>query len=263
MKPAKTAIIVPCYNEEKRLDGPRFAEFAKLADIDLVLVDDGSRDRTGEVLRGLAAASSGKIHVVQLEKNQGKGEAVRQGLLAAVARGHSFVGFMDADLATSPEEVLFLILKLASRPDLDVIMASRVLLVGRRVERRATRHYLGRVFAMLAANILRTPIYDTQCGAKVFRVTPMLGAAVGERFVSRWAFDLELLGRLLIGAPDVEAVPVERFREIPLEQWIHAEGSKVTPFGMARTLVDLGVIELDLERRRRLVASVARPASPR
>ena len=123
-----------------------------------------------------------------------------------------------------------------------------------RGERRALRHYLGRIFATVAANILRTPFYDTQCGAKLFRVTPMLESALAAPFVSRWAFDVELLGRLLIGTRYVAAVPIERMREVPLEEWIDAGGSKVTGAAMVKTLADLALIELELQRLRRAAA---------
>jgi hypothetical protein len=194
------------------------------------------------------------VHFLKLPKNRGKGEAVRLGLQCALERGNRLVGFTDADFSTRPRELLGFVSTLADRDDLDVIIASRVLLVGRKVERRAMRHYLGRVFATLAANILRTPFYDTQCGAKLFRATPTLASALSEPFVSRWAFDVELLGRLLIGTPTVPGIPLERMREVPLEEWVDAGGSKVTGAAMVKTLADLALIEVELARLRRAVS---------
>jgi len=248
------AIVIPFYNEERRFDRARLLELASHPSVELVVVDDGSRDRTPELLAELEATSAGKVHFLKLEKNRGKGEAVRLGLLRALQRGHSAVGFTDADFSTRPGELLGLLSTLDARPDLDVIIASRVLLVGRKVERRALRHYLGRVFATIAANILRTPFYDTQCGAKLFRATPMLASSLSDPFVSRWAFDVELLGRLLIGTTRTPGVPLERMREVPLEEWVDAGGSKVTPAAMVRTLADLALIEVELARLRRAVA---------
>jgi hypothetical protein len=160
------------------------------------------------------------------------------------------VGYADADLSTPSDELHRMLEVLVARPDLEVAVASRVLMVGRRIQRNAARHYLGRVFATLAANILRTPFYDTQCGAKLFRVTPALRAALEMRFVSRWAFDVELLGRLLAGTESVAPVAIERMRELPLEEWIDKPGSKLDVTGMARSIVDLARIEVDLDRRR-------------
>jgi dolichyl-phosphate beta-glucosyltransferase len=251
MRSAHAAIVIPFYNEERRFDRARLLELARHPSLEVVVVDDGSRDRTAELLGELEADSGGTVHFLKLDRNRGKGEAVRLGLLRALERGRTTVGFTDADFSTRPAELLELLDTLDSRADLDVLIASRVLLVGRKVERRAMRHYLGRVFATIAANILRTPFYDTQCGAKLFRSTPMLASALSEPFVSRWAFDVELLGRLLIGTRTVAGVPLERMREVPLEEWVDADGSKVTPAAMVKTLADLALIEVELARLRR------------
>jgi glycosyltransferase involved in cell wall biosynthesis len=253
------AIVIPFYNEERRFDRARLVELASDPGVELVVVDDGSRDGTARLLTELAEASNGKVHFLKLEKNGGKGEAVRLGLLRALDRGHRVVGFTDADFSTRPAELLGLLATLDARSDLDVIIASRVALVGRKVERRAMRHYLGRVFATIAANILRTPFYDTQCGAKLFRATPALASALAEPFVSRWAFDVELLGRLLIGTTSVPGIPLERMREVPLEEWVDADGSKVTGAAMVKTLADLALIEVELARLRRAVAASPPP----
>lgn len=254
MGESNAAIVVPFYNEERRFGPEQRAQLAELARhplVQVVAVDDGSRDRTPDVLRELAAKASGKIEVLPLARNGGKGEAVRRGMLRAIELGKTTIGFTDADFATRPRELLDLLEELETRSDLDVIIASRVLLVGRRVERKAMRHYLGRVFATIAANILRTPFYDTQCGAKLFRKTPALVSALEQPFVSRWAFDVELLGRLLIGTATVEGVPLERMREVPLEEWVDIGGSKVTAGAMVKTLGDLALIERELGRLRR------------
>lgn len=250
---AHAAIVIPFYNEERRFDRARLVELARHPSLEVIVVDDGSKDRTAELLGELEAGSNGTVHFLKLDRNRGKGEAVRLGLRRALERGRTTVGFTDADFSTRPGELLHLLDTLDSRADLDVLIASRVLLVGRKVERNAMRHYLGRVFATVAANILRTPFYDTQCGAKLFRATPMLASALSEPFVSRWAFDVELLGRLLIGTRMVDPVPLERMREVPLEEWVDAGGSKVTAAAMVKTLADLAMIEVELARLRKAV----------
>ena len=85
------------------------------------------------------------------------------------------LGYFDADLATPPGELLRMLDLLERRPDLSFVLASRVALLGRRITRRARRHYLGRVFATFASIFLQIPVYDTQCGAKVFRASPAIG----------------------------------------------------------------------------------------
>ncbi|HUE71896.1 MAG TPA: glycosyltransferase, partial [Pirellulaceae bacterium] len=167
---SEVAVVIPCYNEAQRL--PAEAIRAYLRDhpsISFVLVNDGSCDDTADVLGELAAEMPGQATVVSLEKNQGKAEAVRQGILAALENSPQFVGYWDADLATPLDEIDRFRSILLERPELLVAMGSRVRLLGRRIERSAARHYLGRIFATCASLALAMPVYDTQCGAKLFR----------------------------------------------------------------------------------------------
>ena len=103
---AHAAVVIPFYNEESRFDRARLAALAKDPAVELVLVDDGSRDRTPELLRELEGAGSGKIQLLALDVNGGKGEAVRRGMQLAIERGNGIVGFTDADFSTRPEELL-------------------------------------------------------------------------------------------------------------------------------------------------------------
>ena len=187
-------LVVPCFNEAQRLDVPAFTELAASGDVRLLFVDDGSTDATPQVLESLCAAANGRAQWLKLAENSGKAEAVRQGLLLAIAQGATEIGFLDADLSTPPSELRRLLDVLHARPEVQVLIGARVRLLGNAVERKAIRHYLGRVFATAASLTLALHIYDTQCGAKLFRVTPALQAALAEPFVSRWIFDVELLG---------------------------------------------------------------------
>jgi glycosyltransferase involved in cell wall biosynthesis len=96
-----SCVALPCFNEADRLDGARLLAFLDANEaVSVVLVDDGSRDATLALLRDLEAKRPGRIEVVALERNRGKAEAVRQGVLRALARAPSYVGYWDADLAT-------------------------------------------------------------------------------------------------------------------------------------------------------------------
>ena len=170
-----------------------FLGFAQqFPEIHFIFVNDGSRDATLDVLNGLHARLPGSTHILDCARNGGKAEAVRQGLALALSQLHPRVtGFWDADLATPLEAIPELLSVFDEQPEILMVFGARVKLLGRRVERLAVRHYLGRVFATVVSNILRMPIYDTQCGAKLFRSTPELAQALTTPFLSRWIFDVE------------------------------------------------------------------------
>jgi glycosyltransferase involved in cell wall biosynthesis len=244
----RARLIVPCYNEEKRLDRQQFSELAEK--IDLLFVDDGSKDATADLLRNLAASSGGRISMYAMPANAGKGEAVRAGMQRAMDEGAEIVGFTDADLSTPPRELVRL-LGYLDDTHVQAVIGARVRLVGRRIERQPVRHMLGRVFASIAGVILQEPFYDTQCGAKFFRVSPLVRKAVEMPFRSRWAFDVELLARLLVGVGDERGMAAGELLEVPLEAWIDIGGSKVGVGAMGKTLVDLAEIYAEVSRMRR------------
>jgi glycosyltransferase involved in cell wall biosynthesis len=234
----KTVLIIPCYNEERRLDRGEFLRLAAApAGIELLFVDDGSTDGTAAVIGAMREASD-RITLLRLERNGGKAEAVRAGLRAALAGGGGLVGYADADLATPVDELLRL-LGVAAAAEASVVLASRVRLLGASIQRRPVRHYLGRVFATVASIVLRMPVYDTQCGAKVFRRTPALEAAVAVPFRTRWVFDVELLERLARGGPGAPGLPRGAFLEVPLRTWRDVGGSRLRPSAMIRAGLDL------------------------
>src|SRR5258708_4394609 len=97
----KTVIVVPCYNEFKRLPVDAFKEFVSDHDwCRFVFVDDGSTDATGDLIEDLRAFDPAFFRTLRLGPNFGKGEAVRRGLLAALEERPNYVGYWDADLAT-------------------------------------------------------------------------------------------------------------------------------------------------------------------
>jgi glycosyltransferase involved in cell wall biosynthesis len=252
-------VVVPCYNEADRLNAaPLLAFLDGHPDATFVLVNDGSTDATGAVLDRLAAERPGRIRALQLTPNRGKAEAVREGLRQALAAGADIVGFLDADLSTPPAQIDDLRAALA-RPGVQVALGARVGLLGYDIDRSAVRHYLGRVFATAASIILRIRVYDTQCGAKLFRAGPALTDALATPFLSRWAFDVEFLGRLLIGSRDVRPLPLSAVVEVPLPVWHDVQGSKLGLAGMTRTVGDLALVANDLAARRRAVHSPSHP----
>jgi glycosyltransferase involved in cell wall biosynthesis len=222
MPDARSVIIVPCFNEARRLDVAAFGAFLSHTDaIDLCFVDDGSTDATPGMLEGIAAAAPDRVRVVRQPRNGGKGEAVRSGLQWASREGYAMAAYLDADLAAPLDAAAELFAVLVDRPELAMAIGSRVKLLGWRITRSERRHYLGRVFATFASITLGLPIYDTQCGAKALRLMPDVVAQLEAAFLSRWLFDVELIARLR------DAVGAARLREVPLAVWEDPGGSSL------------------------------------
>ena len=239
--PSSVRLVVPCWNEAGRFDANAFrAGLERDPDLALTLVDDGSTDATKAALEAFAREMPARISVVSLEPNRGKGEAVRAGLAAALVAGPDFAGWWDADLATPLADVRRLVSVLEARPDTWLAMGSRVRMLGARIDRRATRHYAGRVVATLISRALRLGTYDTQCGAKVFRVAGTPPALFDEAFLSRWLFDVEVLARLERRHREGHGPPPEEIvTEVALRRWNDVAGSKVRATDFLRALLDL------------------------
>jgi len=224
----KTAIIVPCYNEAHRLKPWEFIKYAQEnKGVSFVFVNDGSTDETQSKINEILDTSPVQIQCVKLQKNCGKAMAIYQGVLKAMEMDFENIGYWDADLST-PLTSVNRLCRVLDNPRVTIVMGSRVKLLGRKVERMMLRHYLGRIFATLASMLLELPVYDTQCGAKIFKNNFELKKAFARPFSVRWTFDVELLARLKIikkkyRKPLIEASAVE----YPLEEWTHMPGSKI------------------------------------
>jgi glycosyltransferase involved in cell wall biosynthesis len=237
----RVSLVIPCYNEALRLDVQQFREYlARNSHTRIVFVDDGSTDGTVAVLEQLRTGYEDCAEILRCGKNKGKAQAVRLGVTYALDNfQQEIVGYWDADLATPLDAVGCFLGVLDCRAKIEMVFGSRVKLLGRHVQRRATRHYLGRVFATVVSQMLRLPIYDTQCGAKLFRVTSKTRQVFAEPFLSKWVFDVEIIARYLNlygnDPKDVEQI----IYEYPLETWVDIPGSKVRPKDFLKALQDL------------------------
>lgn len=190
----KLSIIIPAYNEEARIR-PTLDAYASYfgarygKDVEFVIVVNGSRDRTEEVVRAVAEKSPQVKFLVE-PRAIGKGGAIMRGF--EVAAGE-WVGFVDADNATSPEAFNDLVEHIG---DAGAIIASRYI-PGAKVSprQRLSRRIASRVFNKLIRLLFKLPISDTQCGAKLLRGDAMR-AAFPHLGLTRWAFDVDLLFQL-------------------------------------------------------------------
>ena len=245
----KTIIVVPCYNESSRIHEGEYLSALPDSNFHLLFVNDGSTDATQTKLQKLCSQSAGKASLLSLDKNQGKAEAVRLGLLQALASGAEYVGYLDADLATPLSEMKRLVSEL-EQSECQAIFGSRVALLGHDIQRKPFRHYLGRIFATAASLILGIPVYDTQCGAKVFQASELLNASLSESFKSRWVFDVEIIGRLLIGDKHTPGMELSAFREVPLRAWKDVSGSKISGRRFLMSGLELFAIAISLRKRK-------------
>jgi dolichyl-phosphate beta-glucosyltransferase len=210
------SIVVPAYNEEERLPRSlnRLREYydQQSYSYEVLIVDDGSRDRTSQIVGEFAAAAS-HFRLIRYDQNRGKGYAVRLGIMEAQG---DLILFCDADIATPQEETEKLLQHMKSGAD--VAIGSRPL-KGSTLERHQPlyRELLGRSFNKVVQLLAISGIQDTQCGFKMF--TNGSAKAVFRRCkLDGFSFDFEAL----MVARDLGY----RIDEVPI-RWSHMEGSKV------------------------------------
>jgi dolichyl-phosphate beta-glucosyltransferase len=231
-------LVIPCYNEANRLKAAPFVRALQTnGDLAFLFVDDGSTDRTAAVLADITTQDDARMSVLRLNRNAGKAAAVRAGVLAAFEAHPTYVGFWDADLSTPLTAIPAFLATFSARPEVDIVIGARVKLLGRDVRRSLMRHYSGRIFATAASLALGIGVYDTQCGAKIFRATEPIRKLFNQPFQSEWIFDVEILSRYLTGRSSGEAE--SRIYELPLTEWADVPGSKLKLRHAARAVWDL------------------------
>jgi glycosyltransferase involved in cell wall biosynthesis len=218
----KSLVIIPCYNEGKRLEIVVFEEFLKNnSTFALLFVNDGSTDDTLKIISTLERIYT-NAYSLNLENNQGKAEAVRKGINFSLSSfKFKYIGFFDADLAM-PLDTLLDLENSLEKQNFKMVIGTRFKRLGAKIERSGFRHFFGRIFATAAANVLKMDVYDTQCGAKL--MTKEIAEIIFQDiFISRWLFDIELLARIknsILQGQDF-------ILEYPLKEWKEIEGSKI------------------------------------
>jgi len=219
-----TCIVIPCYNEEKGISNSEYSNFLENNPETLIcFVNDGSTDNTLGVLNVLKSKHDAQIHILSLEKNSGKAEAVRAGINYCNQNfQHQFIGYLDADLATTLEE--FIDLRNYLTGEIVFSFGSRIRKIGSTIERENSRFLIGRVVATFISNILNIKVYDTQCGSKLF--TKEISEELFQKeFISKWLFDVEIFYRMIHLFDREKAIT--KMHEVPLKLWVEKGDSKV------------------------------------
>ncbi len=218
---SKTCIVIPCYNEENRLPVEKFRHYIASNQDHFLFVDDGSSDQTFFIIEQLANQFPELVNTFKLGDNSGKAEAVRQGILKSITTdAYDYVGFFDADLATPLSEINNLRLHLVPHEQYCFAMGSRVKRLGTNIERTTHRHILGRAFATVASWMNDIPVYDSQCGAKLFS-RDLAELIFSKPLISKWIFDIELILRTQ------QTMGENKIIEVPLQKWSEKKGSKI------------------------------------
>jgi dolichyl-phosphate beta-glucosyltransferase len=232
-------IIVPCYNEANRFPQEQFKRFlSKNPSVRIILVDDGSSDHTLALLNGLSTAFPQQVETLALSKNKGKAGAIQAGMqLGLKTTPCNRFAYLDADLSTSLEECTLLAEEINEKTCF--VFGSRILKTDNRIERKWYRFLIGRVVATVISKMLGISVYDTQCGCKIID-RKLIPIAFDDSFSSRWLFDVEIFFRLIntLGKEEM----VSQAKEVPLNQWLDTEDSRVKFSYMFQLWLDLAII---------------------
>lgn len=239
------SIVIPAYNEERRLPGTirdLRSFFGRLPAVEVIIVIEKSTDRTVELAKA-AAGEDAMFRIIANDVQRGKGYAVKCGML--LAKGQ-FVFFMDADLSTPLAEVLNFLAEFDAHPEIDVLIGSRAEAKSQIIKKQSwLRRNMGRGFNRFVQVLSVKGIKDTQCGFKAFRqkcVEPIFS----RQTLNGFAFDVEVLILAQMMGYQIQTVPV---------RWVNSPDSKVRIWlDPIKMLIDL----LRIKRRVRLTLK-ARP----
>ncbi len=227
MEKGRVLVVLPCFNEAERLPATYFKAFLQGEEnFDFLFVNDGSTDSTADLLRQICQETPNRFFFLNILTNSGKAQAVRAGLLFGQTLGnYTYSGFMDADLATPLSELPYL-LDYAEfmGGNKKFIFGSRIKILGSQIDRNSLRHYFGRISATGASISLQLPVYDTQCGIKLFHQS-VIQSIFMDTFSSRWLFDVEIFFRFKIALD--EKTFYQNVLEVPLRVWNEIPGTKI------------------------------------
>ncbi len=233
-------VVIPCYNEETRLLSKEFTDFVHSnLGYHLCFVNDGSTDNTLEVLKKLAKGREDHISVYNCEKNGGKGEAVRQGVLHLSRDTQlDYIGYLDADLSTDFQDFDDLV-KTIETSDFKIVSGSRMSRMGANITKESARKIISKTINLIIRNILGMSFNDTQCGAKIMD-REIANEMFKDKFITKWLFDVEIFMKMRKYYGKEKAISY--ICEQPLKRWIHADGSKLSMKDSVKIVGQLGQI---------------------
>jgi CheY-like chemotaxis protein len=219
-------VVIPCYNEESRLLSAEFKSFVDSnLGYHLCFVNDGSKDKTLEVLEKMRVGNEDHISIYDCEKNGGKAEAVRLGMLHLAKQDQfNYIGFLDADLSTDFEDFHDLV-KTISESNFKIVSGSRMARMGADITKESARAIISKIINFIIRKTIGMEFNDTQCGAKVMS-RDVIENTFQTKFITKWLFDVEIFMRMkkIYGNEETKKLVCEQ----PLKRWIHADGSKLS-----------------------------------
>ncbi len=222
-------LVIPCFNEEDRLDSSYFKklllEFNSIVDIKkykliLLFVNDGSTDQTVQKVKDINLEDN--VWITNLPFNVGKANAIRAGFLRALESKVEYVATLDADGAFSNTEVarkLMQVIEMREKEEtFDLVSFARIRIAGSSIDRKSSRHIIGRIVSGLMNLGVSQKIYDFQSGFKIYSGNLLQQNIFMNSFKTRWFMEWELVNR------SQEKIIII---EIPIKLWKDVGGSKI------------------------------------
>ena len=235
-------MIVPCFNEEKRINLDYWNKLSEIPNVHWIFVNDGSSDGTKSLLNQISNSS-----VVNLERNSGKAEAIRKGISDTFDKNPAEMfqfGYLDADSAFEIEDILNVVkLSFSKESTFDSYWGSRVALSGKNITRNNLRHILSRILITIFGYRIGNLPYDPQTGFKIFKFNKEQMAIFDRNFETKWFVDIEILLRFkAVNGKDM------RIWEEPVNTWKDIEGSKIRGLELITVFRDLVKILLIIRK---------------
>ena len=241
-------LVIPVYNEENRLNFDYFKEISDLSGVFLLFVNDGSIDRSEELIKRFVESKNNCAYN-SLRQNLGKAEALRYGFYELSAKPSiKYLGFLDSDAAFSVDDIKKISTLINSGDYIGQASniwwwSSRKKNLNNQINRRITRHLIGRLLSRIIQIGFDSLPYDTQSGFKLFQATPEFISILEFPMKTKWFIDIELLIRF----KNIYGTTLE-IKEFELSKWDDISGSKISfksIFLVIRELIMVKYIQFD------------------